>query len=139
MGEHQRFAGSKVRGNFFLVKTLLDVVGNQHHDHIGLSNRVSHGGDSQALCLSLRPALASLVQPDDDVDAGVAQIEGMSVTLTAIPDDRHRLALERVETGVALVIDLRGHATSPVIIPAPRAVSLARAHRPRFPRTSNVK
>jgi hypothetical protein len=72
------------------------------------------------------------VQPDDDVDAGIAKIEGMGVTLTAVTDDGHRLALERVESCVALVIDLRGHATSPLFDPAPSAALVARAHRPRF-------
>ena len=132
VGKHQRLAGGQIRSDLLLVQTLLDVIRNQHHDHIGFSHRVGHGGDAQTVRLGLRAALASLVQPDDDVDAGIAKIEGMGMTLAAVTDDGHRLALERVESGVALVIDLRGHATSPVIVPAPRAALVARAHRPGF-------
>ena len=94
-----------------------------------VSHRVGHRRDAQSVGLGLRPALASLVQPDDDVDAGIAQIQGVGMTLAAVADDGHGLALERVESGIALVIDLRGHAASPVdrssaraaIVPGPTA------------------
>ena len=58
------------------------------------------GDAPQPLGLRLRPALAPLVQADDDVDAGVAQVEGMGMPLAAVADDGHGLAGEAAKIGI---------------------------------------
>ena len=45
-------------------------------------------------------------QPDDDVVAGLLQVERVGVALRAVAEDRDRLALERVGVGVGVVEDL---------------------------------
>src|SRR5215212_5900596 len=56
----------------------------------------------------------------------------MRVPLAAVSDDSDGLPQERLESGIALVINLRGHASSPMIVPAPRAAHFVRTHRPEF-------
>ena len=47
--------------------------------------------------LGLGPALAAGVEPDDDIAAGIAQIQRVRVALAAVADDGDRLAFDRVE------------------------------------------
>ncbi len=48
-------------------------------------------------------------QPDDDVDAGVLQVQRVAVALRAVADDGNRLALEQRRVGVVGVVHVRGH------------------------------
>jgi hypothetical protein len=46
------------------------------------------------VALGLGDAARAGTQPDDDVDTGVLEIEGVGVTLRAVPDDGDGLAVE---------------------------------------------
>ena len=56
----------------------------------------------------LARALGALAQPDDDVDAGVLEVQGVGVTLRAEADDRDGLAVEEREVRVVVVEHGRG-------------------------------
>ena len=58
----------------------------------------------QAGGFGLRPALAAGGQADDDVDAGIAQVERVGVALAAVADDGDGAALQVVEISVFFVI-----------------------------------
>jgi hypothetical protein len=61
--------------------------GHQHHDQVGLLARLVGREHPQALGLRLGPAAAALRQTDTYVDPGVAQRQGVGVTLAAEAQD----------------------------------------------------
>ena len=95
VGEHQRFAGGQMRGDVLVIQVALDMIGDQDHDHIG-----GFGGFGSVEA-TLRPAASALardlllgIEPDHHVDAGIAQVQGVRVTLAAIADDCDGSAFE---------------------------------------------
>ena len=90
--EHQGLAWRQVRGNLGLVERLLDVIWHQNHDHVRLLHGIRNGGHTQPLGLGLGAALAAFVQADNDIDAGVTQVEGMSMALAPVANHGHSLA-----------------------------------------------
>src|SRR5690606_7675713 len=64
--------------------------------------------DPQPLVLGLLARGAALTQPDADVDARVAQVQRVRVTLAAVPDHRHLLGCDEGQVGVVVVEQL-GH------------------------------
>ena len=81
VGEHQQVAGPQVRLDLRVVDGLLGGVGDEDHDHVGGLDRVGDVGDPQARVRGERPALGSRRQPDDDVDAGFVEVQGVGVAL----------------------------------------------------------
>ena len=75
-------------------------------------------------------ARARLLEPggeaDDDVDAAVAQVQGVGVALAAVADDRDRLPVEGARIRVGVVVHPRCHSLSASSIePAPRSITTA--------------
>ncbi len=101
--EHQRLAGGQVRLDVAVVEIALDVIGDQDHDHVGGFGGFGGGQDAQPGGFRLRFALAAFVQADHDVDAGIAQIQRVRVTLAAVADNRDRLAFEQRQVAVFFV------------------------------------
>src|ERR1700680_4736397 len=56
--------------------------------------------------LRLGPALAFPRQSDDHIQAGIAQVQRVRVTLAPVADNRDGLALEQCQIAVLLVITL---------------------------------
>lgn len=98
--------GLHIRHHLILEDIGLHVVGHEEHDKIGDLGRLRHRVDLKSVGLGLRLRLASLVQRDDRFDAAVAQVLRMGVSLAAVADDRHRLAVQKFEVRVAVVINL---------------------------------
>src|SRR6058998_2956623 len=92
MREHERLAGRHVRRDLGVVEIALDVIGNQDHDHLGRFGCVGGGHDFQSGGFRLGPGLAARVEPDHYVDARIAQVERVRMTLAAVADDRYWLA-----------------------------------------------
>ena len=59
--------------------------------------------DAQALGLGLGLALGALGEADAHVDARVAQVQRVSVTLASVSDDRHMAALDDAQVCVVVI------------------------------------
>ena len=86
--------GRHVRRDLVVVEVGLDVVGHQDHDRVGGLGGVAGRQHLQAGGFRLLPALAARVQADDDVEAGIAQVQRVRVSLAAVADDGDRAALQ---------------------------------------------
>ena len=98
VGEHEGLAGGEVRRDLGFVEGALDVIGNQdHHDvgHFGGFGGVEHGETGG---LRFGAALAVGRETDHNVEAGIAQVEGVSVALAAIANDGDLFAFKRGST-----------------------------------------
>ena len=92
----------------------LGLIRGQNHDHVGLGGSIGHGLDVQALLLGELDRLGGRAEADDDVDAGVAQVQRVRVALRAVADDRDLLAVEHGKIAVVLVPDLCCHNGTPL-------------------------
>ena len=107
--EHQRRTVLHVGGEVIAIDVGLQLVGRQHHHHVGPLGGLGDLHDLELLALGLGHALGALAQRDRDVlDARVAQVERVGVPLAAIADDGDLLALDQVQVGVAIVVNAHG-------------------------------
>ena len=81
-----------------LVDLGLGLVGDEHHDDVGLLRGVVHAHDLEAGLLGLLGGRGALAQAHADVHAGVHEVEGVGVALGAIADDGDLLA--RITSGL---------------------------------------
>ena len=109
VAEAQRLAGLEVRGDLRLVDLPLHLVG-QGDDN---QRRPVHRGLDIARLEAVLGRQLEVLRPrqlrHDDLDAAVAQVLAVGVSLAAVPDDRHLLALQRRDRGILLVINLCCH------------------------------
>ena len=104
----------EVRLNLVGPHLALGLIRGQDHDHVGLGGGIGHGLDVQALLLGELDRLGGRAEADDDVDAGVAQVQRVRVALRAVADDRDLLAVEHGKIAVVLVPDLCCHNGTPL-------------------------
>ena len=81
--------------------------GQQDHHDVAGARGVGHVEDPHAVPLGIRAARRVRPQPDDDLDTRILQVQRVGVTLGAVAEHGHGLALEQPEVGVALVEDVR--------------------------------
>src|SRR4029077_1867771 len=85
-----------------LVELLLHGIRNEDRDEV----RALHGprglGDLKSLAASLLPARAAAAYADDDIEAGVLQVERVCATLAAVAEDRNPCSLECLAVDVFL-------------------------------------
>ena len=93
--EHQHRARAQVGRDLVPVERRLDVVGHEHHDHVGLGGRLGHRGDGQAVGRGRRPGARVGPRADHDRVARVVVVQGVGVALAAVADHGDRLAGER--------------------------------------------
>ncbi len=80
----------------------------------------------QAGLLDQRPALGAGGQPDDDVDAGLVEVQGVGVALAAVADDRDGLPGQGRRIRVVVVVHRRRHRLiASSMDPEPRAMTTA--------------
>ncbi len=103
MPEEEGVALDQGRLDVVLVDPALQMVRRQDHDQVGLFGRLARGEHPQALGLGLLAALGALEQADADVDAGVAQAQGVRVTLAAVSDHCHVTALDDAQVGGVVI------------------------------------
>ena len=126
MREHQQLAGPQVGLDLRVVDRLLGGVRDGDHDHVGGLDRVGDVLDPEARGLGEGAALGARGEADDDVDAAVAQVQGVGVALAAVADDRDRLPVEGARIRVGVVVHPRCHSLSASSIePAPRSITTA--------------
>src|SRR5690349_16225895 len=103
VAEDEGVARGQRRLDLLGVELPLVLVGGEDHDQVGLLGRLARGEHAQALGLRLVAALRAGLQPDPDVDAGVAQGQRVGVALAAVADHRDVLALDQAQVGVVVV------------------------------------
>ena len=79
------------------------LVGQQDHDEVAAAGSLHDRQHLQALLARLRDRGGVLAQADNDVHAGVLQVERVRVALRAVADDRDGLAVEEGEVCVVVV------------------------------------
>ncbi len=103
----------------------VQLVGGEHHHDVALAGGVGGLEHRQPVLGGLGDAGRLRAQPDDDVDAGVLEVQRVGVALRAVADDRDGLAVELVEVSV-VVVEHWPQATRARPGPPP---PLARVHR----------
>ena len=87
-----------------LVDLAVQLVGHEHHHEVAAAGGVGDRQDLEAV--RARPCSAdarALAQADDDVDAGVLEVQRVGVALRAVADDGDGLAVEEREVCVVVV------------------------------------
>ena len=109
VGEQEGGAGLDVRLDLLAVEGGLHLVGGQDGDDIGPGDGLGDRLDGQAHLLRLGHRGRSLSQADHDLDAGVAQVQSVSVPLGTVADDGDLLGLDDGQVGVVVVELLSCH------------------------------
>src|SRR5581483_11257364 len=125
VGKHERLAFAHVRRDLASIDVALQMIGQKQHDDIALFRGGAHGGDFESSRFGFCLALASLVQADDHVQARIAQIKCMRMSLAAVADDGNGFPLKRSEAPILFVIALWHRLC--VFIPFPAVLMLLRA------------
>ncbi|GBD46011.1 hypothetical protein HRbin41_00830 [bacterium HR41] len=126
--EEQQVAGGDAVFDLALPGLGLVLVRDQDHHHVAGAGGVGDVENAQTLALGFGARRRAWPQADDNVDAGVAQVQRVRVALRPVADDRDGLTFELAEIGV-LVVDHR-----PALYPSRSAKS--RAARASSPRSS---
>src|SRR3989442_5443218 len=108
VGEHQHFARREMRLNGIVVEGGLLGVRHKNHDDVSPSGGLGRSHNGKAIVFSFRARVALFRQADAHVDAAVAQVEGVGVTLRAVTDDGDFLSLNQRQIGRIVVMKL-GH------------------------------
>ncbi|CAB4852093.1 unannotated protein [freshwater metagenome] len=111
MAEEQSLAGGQVRLNRELVELTLLVIGGKDHDDVGLGTGHLGSDDAQTLGLGLGARGTSLEKADADVDARVAQVQAVRVSLAAVTDHSNLASRDDRKIGV-FVVEKFGHGGS---------------------------
>ena len=106
VGEEQQVARRDPVGDLGLPDLGLLLVGQQDHHDVAAAGGFGDVEHLEAGRLGLGAAGGVRAQADDDVDAGVLQVEGVGVALGAVAEDGDGLALEQGEVGVLVVEDV---------------------------------
>ena len=102
----KRRAVFEVLLNTLFIHLCLAFVVNEDHYDVGLFNSLGNRINFKTGSNGLGPGLAALVQADNDLHAAVAQIERMSMSLTAVTDDGHGLVLQNIDVAIRLIVYL---------------------------------
>lgn len=114
MREREGLALGQLVRDLLAVDGALVLVRREDHDQVGPVGGVGDALDLEAVVLGLGGRLRPLLQRDDDLDAGVAEVLRVRVALRAVADDRDLLGLDDGEVGVGVVDEL-GHVVSPFL------------------------
>ena len=106
MSEHQHVALFQVRLDVLLVHISLLLIVDQDHDDVSHLSSLSGVVYLEALCLSLSLGLAAFVQTDNNVAAGISQVQCVCMTLAAVADDSDGLAIQKRQVTIGFVENL---------------------------------
>ena len=114
VGEHESLAGGHVGSDLIVIEVGLYVIGHEDHDDVRDLSGVGRGEDLEAGSFGLGDTPAAGGEADDDIDAGIAEVQGMGVALAAVADDGDCAAGEVIEVSVFFVVTIR-HSSSRII------------------------
>ena len=104
--EHQRRAVLHIGCEFVAVDVGLQLVGRQHHHHVGPFGGARDVEHFDAFRFGLLGRGGAWPQRHGDVfHAAVAHVEDVGVALAAVADDYDLLAFDEIEIGVPIVIN----------------------------------
>ena len=86
--------GGEMGRDLLLIQIRLDMIGDQDHDDVGGLGGVGGIGHFEAGGFRLGARFAAGIEPDHHIHAGIAQVEGVRVTLAAIANDCDGTAFE---------------------------------------------
>src|SRR5690606_34833827 len=117
----------------------LELVGCQHHDHIGPGAGVGDALDLESAGFDLLRGRGARAQCHDDIDAAVLEVQRVGMALRAVADDGDLLRLDDRKVGVFVVIDVDGHVFAPGTLETsigagPRAKNQTGTSRAAWPR-----
>ena len=107
MAEQQHVARRDPVADLGLPHLAVQLVGDEHHHQVAAARRLDDRHHLEALLARRGDRGGVLAQTDDDVDAGVLQVQRVGMALRAVADDRDGLAVEQLEVGV-VVVEHRG-------------------------------
>src|SRR5438034_11512540 len=115
MSKHQCLSRTQVRFNGGFVDSLLSLVRNENHDHVGGLGCLLNGGYGKSVFLCPGPRRTAGICRHAHVYAAVPHVQRVGVSLAAVADDRDFLRLDQARISVFFIIDV-GHEISLVVI-----------------------
>ena len=103
MAEQEHVALGDAVADLLLPDVAVELVGQQDHHEVAAAGRLDDRQHLEALLARRRDRGRVLAQADDDVDAGVLEVERVGVALGAVADDGDGLAVEELEVCVVVV------------------------------------
>jgi hypothetical protein len=109
VGKEESLPPGQVRADIAVID--IGDLRIRHGDEDDIAALDGLGGidDLEAFLLGHRAGFAARVEADDDLDAAILEIERMGVALGAEADDGAGLALEGIEGGVFVCVNLGCH------------------------------
>ena len=108
MGKGEGLAGGHGRGDVLLVDVGLHFVGKKNHDDVSLLGSFGDTHGFEAVLLGELIVLTAGALGNDDVHAGIAEVESMGMALAAEAENGNGLTLEVAEISVFVVINFHG-------------------------------
>ena len=109
MGEKEGLARGQVRGHVLLENRGNDGVRSGDENDIGVLNRFTGIHHLEPELLGDRTGLGLGVESDRHVATTLLEVQGVGMPLGTESNDGELLALDRIEVGVLVSIDLGGH------------------------------
>src|SRR5215203_3473376 len=106
VAERQVVAVLKPWSYFALVGIALEFIREQDHNYVGDGCRFGGFSHFKAGVFRLRPRTASAPQTNHNIDARVAQVVSMRMSLTAVTKHANFLALQNIQIRIAVVVNL---------------------------------
>ena len=106
VSDHEGAARLEVGLDLLPVYAALNMVGYDHHDHVGLGCHFGHVGNSKAGRLCRCDAGTAGIETHHHVLAVVLQIQRVGVALAAVTDNADGLTLQGPQVGVLVVVDV---------------------------------
>ncbi len=113
--KHERLARRHRRLDLARVDAGLHRVGQQELNDVALLCGLGRRHRREAVGFGARVVRGALELGDDDADAAVAHVLRLRVPLRAVADDGDRLALERAQVRIVVVVHLRHVSSSSFI------------------------
>ena len=104
VGESQSFAGGQVRLDVLVVDVGLAFIRSQVHDDVSLLGHFRDGNGLEVVLLGQFVVFGAGALGDDDFNAAVPHVLGVSVALGTVADDTDGLAVKKAKISILVVI-----------------------------------
>src|SRR2546421_735393 len=103
VSKHQRLASAKVRLDGRLENSLLSLIGNENHDHVGILRCLLNRRYRKSVVLCASSGWASCIRRYSYVDTAVAHVQSVCMPLAAVTDDRNPFGFDQARISVFFV------------------------------------